>query len=113
VTSETGCEAVPTCWDGLCVSEADHATHIEVEQETDGRYLAEVLELPGLLTYGDTRDEAVEQVQALAMRVMAERRQHSGVFAYFQWVSSRTRGRPRINSRASRRKSVETDSGRT
>jgi predicted RNase H-like HicB family nuclease len=49
---------------------------IEVEQETDGRYLAEVLELPEVLTYGATREEAVSHVQALALRVMADRLEH-------------------------------------
>lgn len=46
---------------------------IEVDQEEDGRYLAEVLELPGVLTYGESRDEAISRVQALALRVLADR----------------------------------------
>ncbi len=46
---------------------------IEVEQEEDGRWLAEVIDLPGVLIYGQTRDEAVTRVQALALRVVAER----------------------------------------
>jgi predicted RNase H-like HicB family nuclease len=46
---------------------------IEVEQETDGRWLAEVNALPGVLSYGATRTEAVAKVQALALRVLAER----------------------------------------
>jgi predicted RNase H-like HicB family nuclease len=45
---------------------------IEVEQEEDGRWLAEVIDLPGVLVYGQTRDEAVARVQALALRVVAE-----------------------------------------
>lgn len=49
---------------------------IELEQETDGRWLAEVLELPGVLCYADTRDAAVAQAQALALRVIAERLEH-------------------------------------
>ena len=46
---------------------------IEVEQEDDGRWLAEVPELPGVLVYGPSRDEAVSRVQALALRVLADR----------------------------------------
>jgi predicted RNase H-like HicB family nuclease len=46
---------------------------IEVEQETDGRWIAEVLELPGVLSYGASQDEAVAHVQALALRVVADR----------------------------------------
>jgi predicted RNase H-like HicB family nuclease len=46
---------------------------IEVEQETDGRWLAEVDALPGVASYGTTRIDAVAKVQALALRVLAER----------------------------------------
>ena len=46
---------------------------IEVEQEVDGRWLAEVPELPGVLTYGETRKEAIDRVQALCLRVLADR----------------------------------------
>lgn len=46
---------------------------IELEQETDGRWIAEVSTLPGVLTYGVTRTDAVAKVQALALRVLAER----------------------------------------
>ena len=49
---------------------------IEVEQEEDGRWLAEVLELPGVLAYGQNQDAAVSKVQALALRVVAERLEH-------------------------------------
>ncbi len=61
---------------------------VEVEQEEDGRWLAEVPELPGVLSYGPTRREAIERVQVLALRVLADRLDHgeavpqmSGVFA--------------------------------
>jgi predicted RNase H-like HicB family nuclease len=46
---------------------------IEVEQEEDGRWIAEVLELAGAMAYGPTRDEAIARVKALALRAMAER----------------------------------------
>ena len=49
---------------------------IEMEQEKDGRWIAEVLELPGVMTYGQSRDEAVAKVQALALRVLADRLEH-------------------------------------
>ena len=46
---------------------------IELEREEDGRWIAEVPGLPGVLCYGRDRDEAVAGVQALALRVIAER----------------------------------------
>lgn len=49
---------------------------IEIERETDGRWLAEVPDLAGVMTYGQTRDEAIARVQALALRVLAERLEH-------------------------------------
>jgi predicted RNase H-like HicB family nuclease len=49
---------------------------IEIEREDDGRWLAEVVKLPGVLAYGDTEQAAVSKVQALALRVIAERREH-------------------------------------
>jgi len=49
---------------------------VEIEQESDGRWIAEVPELPGVMTYGATREEAVTRSQALALRVLAERLEH-------------------------------------
>lgn len=49
---------------------------IEMEQEQDGRWLAEVLELPGVMTYGSSPDDAKAKVQALALRVLADRLEH-------------------------------------
>lgn len=49
---------------------------VEVEQESDGRWIAEVPELPGVLVYGASRQEAVTRAQALALRVLAERLEH-------------------------------------
>jgi predicted RNase H-like HicB family nuclease len=49
---------------------------IEVEQEDDGRWLAEVPDIPGVLAYGQTRGEAIERVQALTLRVLADRLDH-------------------------------------
>ena len=50
---------------------------IESEQEDDRRWLAEVADLPGVLAYGGTRDEAIARAQVLALRVMAERLEHN------------------------------------
>ncbi len=49
---------------------------IEVEREVDGRWLAEVPDLPGTMAYGKTRQEAIARVQALALRVLADRLEH-------------------------------------
>lgn len=45
---------------------------IEFEREADGRWIAEVPELPGVLVYGDTRDKAAPLARALAFRVLAD-----------------------------------------
>ena len=49
---------------------------IEFEKEADGRWLAEVSGLPGVLAYGKTSDEALRKAEALALRVIAERLDH-------------------------------------
>ena len=49
---------------------------IEFEREEDGRWLAEISELPGVLVYGETREQAAARVQALALRVIADRLEH-------------------------------------
>ena len=46
--------------------------NIETEQEEDGRWIADVVEIPGAMAYGSTPDEAIASVQALALRVFAE-----------------------------------------
>jgi predicted RNase H-like HicB family nuclease len=64
---------------------------IEVEREDDGRWIAEIADLPGVLAYGNTREEAIERAKALSLRVMADRLEHGesvpemvGVFAVEQ-----------------------------
>ncbi|MFN7853701.1 type II toxin-antitoxin system HicB family antitoxin [Anabaena sp. AL09] len=52
---------------------------IEIEQEEDGRFIAEVIDFPGVLAYGNTRQEAVAKVQALALRVLADKLEHGEV----------------------------------
>jgi predicted RNase H-like HicB family nuclease len=49
---------------------------IQSEREEDGRWLAEVPELPGVLAYGTSRNEALARAQVLALRVLAERIEH-------------------------------------
>jgi len=46
---------------------------VETEQETVGRWIAEIIELPGVMKYGKSRLDAIAQTQALALRVVAER----------------------------------------
>ena len=60
---------------------------IELEREEDGRWLAEIDTLPGVMCYGCDRDEAVAKVQALALRVIAERLDHREAPAEFLDVS--------------------------
>lgn len=50
--------------------------HIEIEQEVDGRWVAEVTDLSGVMAYGVSRPDAVARVQALALRSLAERLEH-------------------------------------
>ena len=46
---------------------------IELEHESDGRWIAEVPALPGVLAYGDSREQAIAKVEALALRALADR----------------------------------------
>ena len=49
---------------------------VELELEEDGRWIAEVPSLPGVLAYGQTREEALARAEALALRVLADRLEH-------------------------------------
>jgi predicted RNase H-like HicB family nuclease len=49
---------------------------LECEMEEDGRWIAEVLELPGVLAYGTSKEDALVKAEALALRVIAERLEH-------------------------------------
>ena len=49
---------------------------VETEREDDGRWLAEIAILPGVMTYGATRELAVAKAEALALRVLADRIEH-------------------------------------
>ncbi len=50
---------------------------IEIEIETDGRWIADVQVLPGCMAYGSSKEEAISRVQALALRVIADRLEHN------------------------------------
>ena len=49
---------------------------IDIEKEENGRWIAEVSDLPGVLAYGKTREDAIAKVEALALRVIADRIDH-------------------------------------
>ncbi|MDP4198579.1 MAG: type II toxin-antitoxin system HicB family antitoxin [Bacteroidota bacterium] len=49
---------------------------IEYEREADGRWIAEVIELPGALAYGSSPDEAMAHAKAIALHALAERLEH-------------------------------------
>ena len=49
---------------------------VEIEKEKDGRWIAEIPQIPGVMAYGRTRARAVSRVEALALRVLAERIEH-------------------------------------
>lgn len=52
------------------------AFQVEVDREVDDRWIAEITELPGVLAYGQSRQEAIDRVLALALRVVADRLDH-------------------------------------
>jgi predicted RNase H-like HicB family nuclease len=52
---------------------------IEIEREDDGRWIAEIPELPGVMAYGNSRNEAISKAEALALRVLADRLEHGEV----------------------------------
>jgi predicted RNase H-like HicB family nuclease len=60
---------------------------VEYEREEDGRWLAEVLELPGVLAYASTSGEAIAKAQALALRVLADRLEHGEAASEFVNIS--------------------------
>lgn len=61
-------------YDGLF--REDDAMRVEVDHEEDGRWIAEVPDLPGVMVYGQSRQEAISKVKALALRVIADRLEH-------------------------------------
>ena len=61
---------------------------IETEQEKDGRWIAEIPQIPGAMAYGRTREDAVSHVEALALRVLAERIEHGEISPVIEKVFS-------------------------
>jgi len=61
-----------------CSSQYDEGVNltIELDREQDGRWIAEVIELPGVMCYGATRDEAISNSERLAIEVIADRIAH-------------------------------------
>jgi predicted RNase H-like HicB family nuclease len=62
--------------------------NVEIEREEDGRWIGEISDLPGVMAYGNSREEALAKTKALALRVLADRLEHgedvpamTGVFA--------------------------------
>ena len=55
---------------------AEKGFAVELDREEDGRWIAEVPSLPGVMVYAQTRDEAFAKVEALALRVLADRLEH-------------------------------------
>jgi predicted RNase H-like HicB family nuclease len=49
---------------------------VEIEQEADGRWIAEVASIPGAMSYGPTKAEAVAKVEALVLRILADKVEH-------------------------------------
>ncbi|HEY4506137.1 MAG TPA: type II toxin-antitoxin system HicB family antitoxin [Candidatus Paceibacterota bacterium] len=63
---------------------------IETEQETDGRWLAEILELPGVMAYGESVEQAQASAEALAFRVLAEEIDSNKGMSFSKIAFSRT-----------------------
>jgi predicted RNase H-like HicB family nuclease len=61
---------------------------VEVEREDDGRWIGEVVDLPGVLAYGLNRNEAVAKAKALAFRVLADRLEHGETVPELEGVFS-------------------------
>jgi predicted RNase H-like HicB family nuclease len=61
---------------GDILGQEDDIMKIEIDREDDGRWIAEVPDLPGVVAYGQTREEVIAKVQSLALRVIADRLDH-------------------------------------
>ena len=58
------------------VKEQRRHMKVETDRESGGRWIAEIPDLPGVMVYGATREEAIGKAQALALRVIADRLEH-------------------------------------
>ena len=61
---------------------------IEIEREKDGRWIAEVPDLSGVMGYGRTREHAIAKVEALALHVLADRLEHDDRQGLQKWAIS-------------------------
>mgnify|MGYP001604726416 CR=1 FL=1 len=61
--------------------------NIEIEREEDGRWIAEVPDLPGVMAYGQSQEEAIFKAEALALRVLADRLEHGDEYYCFGIVN--------------------------
>jgi predicted RNase H-like HicB family nuclease len=68
-------EHVAVCW-GILLS---MTFTVELEREDDGRWIAEVVSLPGVMAYGATREQALAAVKALTLRVLADKIEHGEI----------------------------------
>jgi predicted RNase H-like HicB family nuclease len=66
----------------------EHEMIVEIDREEDGRWIAEIADIPGCMVYGKDRDEAIRKAEALALRAIADKLEHGeqipeigGVFA--------------------------------
>ncbi len=59
----------------MCTSGA-RKMNVEIEREEDSRWIAEIPDLPGVMAYGQSREEAISKAKALALRVLADRLEH-------------------------------------
>ena len=71
-----GIETCDSGYESFTIGSHGMVLTVETELETDGRWIAEVPELPGVLAYGATEDEAAAKAEALALRVLADRLDH-------------------------------------
>lgn len=59
---------------------------VAMDRETDGRFFAEIMELPGVMSYGKSVEDAMFRVQALALRVIADRMDHGETGAFLNTI---------------------------
>lgn len=59
---------------------------VEIEQEIDGRWIADIPELPGVMAYGEAVDDAVANTEALALRVLADRLENREAVPELEWA---------------------------
>ena len=67
---------------------------VEVEREREGRWIAEVMEVPGAMVYGATRQKAIAKARALARRVLADREEEAGLARILRRTKRRDAGGP-------------------